>query len=64
MIEHLEHTPDTTTEEFDQVWRDLDPETREVCPPFPDHRPHLTPLQIWEKKSKVAKGTNPSPGTA
>jgi len=36
MIEYLGHTPDTTTEEFDQVWRDLDPETKEVCPPcFP-----------------------------
>jgi len=33
MIEYLAHTPDTTTEEFDQVWRELDPQTKEVCPP-------------------------------
>ena len=36
MIEYLEHSPDTTTAEFDQVWRGLDPETRYVCPPVPN----------------------------
>ena len=32
MTEYLKDNPDTTTEEFDQVWRTLDPETKDVCP--------------------------------
>lgn len=44
MKQYLLDKPDTTTEEFDQVWRTLDPKTKEVLlygfrsPPF------LTPL--------------------
>ena len=31
MKKYLEDNLDTTTEEFDQVWRTLNPETKEVC---------------------------------
>ena len=31
MTEYLKENPETTTEEFEKVWRALDPESQEVC---------------------------------
>ena len=63
MIEYLENNPDTTTEEFDQVWRTIDPEIKDVCSSY--FSPLLlTLLQIWDKKSKAAKSGATLPDAA
>ena len=56
MKEYLGHNPDTTTEEFDQIWRELDPETKDVRPPcFPTITPShpVADLGQGEQEGKV-----------
>jgi len=61
MIEYLGHTPDTTTEEFDQVWRDIDPETKEVRPlRFPIIAPSH-PIADLGEQEQGSEGNQPSP---
>lgn len=64
MIEYLENNPDTTTEEFDQVWRTINPEIKDVCSSYFSPLLLLTPLQIWDKKSKAAKSGATLPDAA
>ena len=60
MIEYLGHTPDTTTEEFDQVWHDLDSATKEVRPPSFPIIALSHPIADLGEEEQGGKGNQPS----
>lgn len=55
MIEYLKENPDTTTDEFDKVWRMLNADTKEVCFPFAPYCSLLSCRRAGIRRAKAPR---------
>ena len=61
MTEYLKENPDTTTDEFDEVWRTLSAETKEVCLPSTPHFFLLPRCRAGLRRAKMLRLPQPQP---